>query len=50
MEIDSIILEYIYDKMQGVDTADECRRIVQKAIVIAREHQFERLRTEFGVL
>jgi hypothetical protein len=46
----SSILEYVYEHMLDAKTADDCRLILQRAIVYAREHNFDSLREEFGTL
>ena len=50
VETEAKILEYVYDRMQEAKTAEECRKIVQRAILLSKEHTFDQLRMEFGVI
>jgi hypothetical protein len=44
------ILEYVYQKMLDAKSAEECRELMKRAIVLSKEHRFAKLQEEFGVI
>jgi hypothetical protein len=43
-------MKHVVDRLLETKTADKCRKIVQRAIVLTKEHQFEQLRQKLGVI